>query len=61
MLIGLYFTMQLSVVMEVFKQGEGSGFSVEGRFYGTGHTEVVGWFNKEDFIGAFGGKRQTGQ
>ena len=38
---------------------EGSGNDqVEGRFYGTGHTEVGGFFNTETVTGAFGGTRQ---
>ena len=38
---------------------EGSGNDqVEGRFYGTGHTEVGGFFNTEMVTGAFGGTRQ---
>ena len=41
-----------------FKQDGASGSIVEGRFYGTGHTEVGGWFNNEDFTGAFAGTRQ---
>ena len=32
-----------------------------GRFYGTDHAEVGGWFNTEDVTGSFGGTRQTGQ
>ncbi|MCY4032021.1 MAG: hypothetical protein OXF05_07885, partial [Hyphomicrobiales bacterium] len=31
---------------------------VEGRFYGTGHAEVGGFFNTETVTGAFGGTRQ---
>ena len=34
---------------------------IEGRFYGTDHAEVGGWFNDDDITGAFGGTRQTGQ
>ena len=38
---------------------EGSGNDqVEGRFYGTDHAEVGGFFNTETFTGAFGGTRQ---
>ena len=38
---------------------EGSGNEqVQGRFYGTGHTEVGGFFNTETVTGAFGGTRQ---
>ena len=31
---------------------------ISGRFYGTGHTEVGGFFNTETVTGAFGGTRQ---
>ena len=31
---------------------------ISGRFYGTGHTEVGGFFNTEAVTGAFGGTRQ---
>ena len=34
---------------------------VFGRFYGTGHEEVGGWFNTRTVTEAFGGTRQTGQ
>ena len=34
---------------------------VRGRFYGTDHSEVGGYFNTMDVIGAFGGKRQPAQ
>ena len=38
---------------------EGSGNDqVEGRFYGTEHAEVGGFFNTETVTGAFGGTRQ---
>ena len=33
-------------------------FEVFGRFYGTGHTEVGGWFNTPTVTGAFGATRQ---
>ena len=33
-------------------------YQVEGRFYGTGHTEVGGFFNTPTVTGAFGGTRQ---
>ena len=32
--------------------------SLQGTFYGTGHTEVGGTFNRNGIIGAFGGVRQ---
>ena len=35
------------------------GEQVEGRFYGTDHAEVGGFFNTMDVTGAFGGRRQT--
>lgn len=31
---------------------------IDGAFYGTGHTEVSGTFNRGGVIGAFGGTRQ---
>ena len=31
---------------------------IEGTFYGTGHTEVGGTFNRNNIIGAFGGTRR---
>ena len=34
---------------------------VFGRFYGTDHSEVGGWFNTETVTGAFGGTRLAGQ
>ena len=38
---------------------EGSGNDqVQGRFYGTDHAEVGGFFNTADITGAFGGTRQ---
>ena len=35
-----------------------TGGDVDGAFYGTGHTEVGGTFNRNGIIGAFGGTRQ---
>ena len=35
------------------------GEQVEGRFYGTDHAEVGGFFNTMDVTSAFGGRRQT--
>ena len=40
----------------VFKQTR--LIQVEGRFYGTGHEEVGGWFNGDEVTGAFGGTRR---
>ena len=35
-----------------------TGGDIDGAFYGTGHTEVGGTFNRNGIIGAFGGTRQ---
>ena len=37
---------------------EGNVDQIKGYFYGTGHTEVGGFFNTETVTGAFGGTRQ---
>ena len=35
-----------------------TGGDIDGAFYGTGHTEVGGTFDRDGIIGAFGGTRQ---
>lgn len=35
-----------------------TGGDIEGTFYGTGHTEIGGIFNRNDILGAFGATRQ---
>lgn len=42
----------------VFKQRKPQS-EVEGRFFGTNHEEVGGWFDSDDVTGAFGGTKQT--
>ena len=60
---------ELSTMEPIIYEGAGLGqgrFSLRrnnitevfGRFYGTGHTEVGGWFNTPTVTGAFGGTRQ---
>ena len=44
-----------------FSLRKNSNFVAFGRFYGTDHAEVGGWFNTEDVTGAFGGTRQEAQ
>ena len=39
-------------------ESSGNGNQAEGRFFGTNHNEVGGFFNTPDVTGAFGGTRQ---
>ena len=39
-------------------ESSGNGNQAEGRFFGTNHNGVGGFFNTPDVTGAFGGTRQ---
>ena len=43
----------------VFSDGSNGG-SIDGQFYGSSHEEVGGIFEKDNVLGAFGGKKQRG-
>ena len=41
-----------------YRKGEEVGDRIHGAFYGPGHAETVGIFERLNIVGAFGAKRQ---